>query len=106
MFKQAAKKPKLPKHNCSGRYSILFFLSDWQLGKNDYGVENTIKRFDVALQDGLQLIKELQKIGYQIDEVYLIGMGDLTENCTKFFYDSQPHNVSLNLLEQYALLEV
>jgi len=104
LFKQAAKKPKLPKHNLfKGDTAFCFFLSDWQLGKDDYGVENTIKRFDVALQDGLQLLKNYRKIGYQIDEVYLIGMGDLTENCTKFFYDSQPHNVSLNLLEQYAL---
>ena len=104
LFKQAAKKPPLPKHNLfKGDRAYCFFLSDWQLGKDDYGVENTIKRFDVALQDGLQLLKNYRKIGYQIDEVYLIGMGDLTENCTKFFYDSQPHNVSLNLLEQYAL---
>lgn len=104
LFKQASKKPPLPKHNLfKGDTAFCFFLSDWQLGKDDYGVENTIKRFDVALQDGLQLLKNYRKIGYQIDEVYLIGMGDLTENCTKFFYDSQPHNVSLNLLEQYAL---
>jgi len=104
LFKQAAKKPPLPKHNLfKGDTAFCFFLSDWQLGKDDYGVENTIKRFDVALQDGLQLLKNYRKIGYQIDEFYLIGMGDLTENCTKFFYDSQPYNVSLNLLEQYAL---
>ena len=104
LFKQAAKKPKLPKHNIfKGDTAYCFFLSDWQLGKDDYGVENTIKRFDVALQDGLQLLKNYRKIGMKIDEIYLIGMGDLTENCTKFFYDSQSFNVSLNLLEQYSL---
>ena len=33
----------------------------------------------------------------------MVGMGDLTENCTPFFFESQPHSVSLSLIEQYAL---
>jgi len=104
LFKQAAKKPPLAKHKLfGGDTAFFFFMSDWQLGKDDYGVENTIKRYDIALQDAVQLLKNYRKIGYKIDEVYLVGMGDLTENCTKFFYDSQPYNVSLNLLEQYSL---
>ena len=104
LFKQAVKKPPLPKHNIfKGDTAFCFFMSDFQLGKDDYGVENTVKRFDVALQDGLQLLKNYRKMGMKIDEIYLIGMGDLTEGCSKFFYDSQPHNVSLNLLEQFAL---
>ena len=104
LFKQAAKKPPLKDTGLfGGDTAFFFFLSDWQLGKNDYGVDNTIKRFDVALQDGVNLLKKYRKIGYKIDEVYLVGMGDLTENCSKFFYDSQSHNVSLNLLEQYSL---
>ena len=78
-------------------------MSDWQLGKDDYGVENTIKRYDVALQDGVALLKNYRKMGKKIDEIFLVGMGDLTEGCSKFFYESQAFNVSLNLMEQYAL---
>tara|TARA_R100000781_G_scaffold22172_4_gene16519 strand:- start:10311 stop:11495 length:1185 start_codon:yes stop_codon:yes gene_type:complete len=104
LFKQAVKKPPLKDNGLfKGDTAFFFFLSDWQLGKDDYGVENTIKRFDVALQDGVKLLKNHRKTGFKIDEIYLVGMGDLTENCTKFFYDSQPYNVSLNLLEQYSL---
>ena len=104
LFKQAVKKPPLKDSGLfGGDTAFLFFLSDWQLGKDDYGVENTIKRFDVALQDGVSLLKKYRKIGYEIDEVYLVGMGDLTENCSNNFFDSQPYNVSLNLLEQYSL---
>jgi len=104
LFKQAAKKPPIPKHNLfKGDTAYCFFLSDWQLGKSDFGVENTVNRFDIALQDGLQLLKNYRKMGYQIDEIYLIGMGDLTENCSQSFYASMPNNIELNLLEQYSL---
>ena len=77
-------------------------MSDWQLGKKDYGVENTIKRYDIALQDAVNRIKDLRKTGVEIDEIYMIGLGDLTENCYGF-YDSQPYNIELTMIEQYAL---
>ena len=104
LFKQAVKKPALTKRNLfGGDTAMLFMMSDWQLGKDDYGVEATIARYDVALQDAVKLLKNYRKMGMKIDEVFLVGMGDLTEGCSKFFYDSQPFNVSLNLLEQYSL---
>jgi len=103
LFKQAGKKPPLKSKTHGGDTAFLFFLADWQLGKKDFGVENTIKRYDVALQDAVNRIKELRRAGVQIDEIYMIGLGDLTENCTPHFYESQPHNVSLTLIEQYAL---
>ena len=81
----------------------MFFMADWQLGKKDFGVANTIKRYDIALQDAVNRIKDLRKLGVQIDEIYIVGLGDLTENCTSAFYDSQPYNVELSLIEQYAL---
>jgi hypothetical protein len=80
----------------------MFFMADWQLGKKDYGVENTIKRYEVALQDAVNRIKELRKANVAINEIYMVGLGDLTENCYGF-YDSQPHNIELTLIEQYAL---
>ena len=99
LFKQAGKKPPLKSKTHGGDTAFLFFMADWQLGKKDFGVENTIKRYDIALQDAVNRIKELRKAGVQIDEIYMIGLGDLTENCTPHFYESQPHNVSLTLIE-------
>jgi hypothetical protein len=105
-FKQllSAAKRKVPikKYDKGGDTAFMFFMSDWQLGKKDYGVENTVKRYDVALQDAVQRIKELRKTNVQIDEIYIAGVGDLTENCYGF-YDSQPFNIELTLIEQYAL---
>lgn len=102
LFKQAAKKPPVVKKFNPGDTAFMWFMSDWQLGKSDYGVENTIKRYDRALQDGVNKIKDLRKVGVEIDEIYMVGLGDLTENCYGF-YDSQPFNISLSLIEQYAL---
>mgnify|MGYP003646190499 CR=1 FL=1 len=103
LIKRVEKKLPLKDKTHGGDTAFMFFMADWQLGKVDFGVANTINRYDVALQDGVNRVKDLRKLGTKIDEIYLIGLGDLTENCSKFFFDSQPHNVELNLIEQYAL---
>lgn len=104
LFKQASKKPiiKSPKVY-GGDTAFMFFMSDWQLGKSDLGVEATINRYDIALQDAVSRIKHLRKIGVEIDEVHLVGLGDLTENCSLNYFASQPYNVELSLIEQYTL---
>ena len=103
LFKQASRKPPLKLKTHGGDTAFLWFMADWQLGKKDFGVENTIKRYDLALQDGVNRIKELRKSGVQVDEIYMIGLGDLTEGCSPTYYESLPHNISLSLIEQYAL---
>ena len=103
LFKQAKKKPQMTKKFDAGDTAFMWFMSDWQLGKKDYGVENTIKRYDRALQDGVNKIKDLRRLGVKIDEIYMVGMGDITEGCSPHYYESQPHSVSLSLIEQYAL---
>ena len=103
LFKQAKKKPPMTKKFDAGDTAFMWLMSDWQLGKKDYGVENTIKRYDRALQDGVNKIKDLRRLGVKIDEIYMVGMGDITEGCSPHYYESQPHSVSLSLIEQYAL---
>jgi len=103
LIKHISKKTPLKQKTLGGDTAFMFFMADWQLGKKDFGVENTINRYDIALQDAVNRIKDLRKVGVQIDEIYMVGLGDLTENCTTAFFDSQPHNVSLSLIEQYAL---
>ena len=103
LFKQAKRKPPITKKFDVGDTAFMWFMSDWQLGKKDYGVENTIKRYDRALQDGVNKIKDLRRLGVKIDEIYMVGMGDITEGCSPHYYESQPHSVSLSLIEQYAL---
>ena len=101
--KEISKKPKLKYKKHGGSTSFIFTLSDWQLGKTDYGVENAVARLELALANAVQEIKNHNKLGNTIDAVYLLGLGDITENCNTHYYDSQAHNVSLNLKQQYHL---
>jgi len=103
LLKQTSKKLPLKNKTLGGDTAFMFFMADWQLGKTDYGVENTIKRYDIALQDAINRIKDLRKLGVAINEIYIVGLGDLTENCSLNYFESQPFNVSLTLIEQYAL---
>jgi len=102
LFKEVGKKPKLKVKKRGGDTAFMFMLADWQLGKSDLGVESTVKRLELGLTSAVKRIKDLRKSGVKIKSVYLVGMGDLTENCHGF-YDSQPHNIELSLKEQYHL---
>ncbi len=77
-------------------------MSDWQLGKSDLGVQNTVNRYEEALIEGVNRIKALRKGGTNVKEIYILGMGDLTENCFGF-YDSQAFNIELSLTQQFHL---
>jgi hypothetical protein len=98
LLKDISKKKPLKKKNITSKQAFIWCMSDWQLGKDDYGVENTLKRYDLALQRGVEQVKALGGV----DEIYLLSMGDLTEGCYGF-YDSQPFNISLTLQQQYHL---
>ena len=76
-------------------------MSDWQLGKKDWGSINTVKHIRQALVKAKAHIKELNKT-CTIDEIYIIGLGDLIENCFGF-YDHQPFNIELTKSEQEHL---
>ena len=97
------KKPKLKNTKFGGNTAFIWTMADWQLGKADYGVENTLKRYEEALIEGVNQIKALRKGGTAIDEVFLLGLGDLTENCDQSFYSSMPFNIELTLSQQYKL---
>jgi hypothetical protein len=98
LLKEVSKKKPLTKKKITSKQAFIWCMSDWQLGKDDYGVENTLKRYDLALQRGVEQVKALGGV----DEIYLLSMGDLTEGCYGF-YDSQPFNISLTLQQQYHL---
>ncbi len=94
------KKPIKVK-KVKGDTAYMFFMSDWQLGKKDWGSINTVKHIRQALVKAKAHIKELNKT-CTIDEIYIIGLGDLIENCFGF-YDHQPFNIELTKSEQEHL---
>ncbi len=88
-----------------GNCAWFFFMADWQLGKKDLGTNETVKLIRRAVAGGKQQIKDLAKQGYIVKEIYLIGLGDLIENCFGF-YEHQPFNVELTKTEQEHLTRV
>lgn len=57
-------------------------LSDFQIGKGEGGgTSAAVERITNALHDAVGRLKELKRIGRNIETVYLIGMGDLAEQC-------------------------
>ena len=77
LVKEYSRKPKLKDTNFGGDTAFIWTMADWQLGKADYGVENPLKRYEEALIKGVNQVKALRKAGTEIDEIYLLGLGDL-----------------------------
>jgi hypothetical protein len=98
------KKPdrRIPDQTDGGR-SLVVCLSDWQLGKCDgegtAGVVNRVK----ALQTDLKTHgRRLRKTGVQIDQLVVLGLGDLVEGCSGW-YPMQAWNVELDQRGQLRL---
>ena len=97
-----AKKPvKVSKEK--GEHAYIFTCSDWQFGKAEYGTEWGVDETVAYIKQGIikakANIKDLKKAGTIIDEIYIIGLGDLIENCYGFF-EHQPFNIELTRTEQ------
>ena len=96
------KKPAKPV-GPQGEMVMMVLLSDWQAGKKEGGGSEAIAERIVNFQDRLmQRLKDLRKIGRDINTVYLMGLGDLIEQCSGH-YDMQTFNTDLDRREQMRL---
>ena len=102
---QIKKKKPIKINKKKGNLAYCYYMSDWQLGKKDFGSLNTVKHIRRSLEQAKIDIKNINKTDQQIDEIYIIGLGDLIENCFGF-YDHQPFNVELSKTEQEHLVRV
>ena len=99
--KEIKNKKPIKVKKTKGNTAYFFFLADWQLGKKDWGSINTVNHIRQAIVKAKENIKELNKT-CTIDEIYIIGLGDLIENCYGF-YDHQAFNIELSKVEQEHL---
>lgn len=76
-------------------------MADFQLGKEGTA-EFTIPRVEVSLAAVVQNIKDLRRIGRNLDAISLWNMGDIIE-AVAGHYASQAFSVELNLRDQYNL---
>lgn len=80
--------------------AVLCCLSDWQLGKGEGGgTEATVERIMAAADALVGRIRELSKVGRPPAAIYLVGLGDLVEQCSGH-YASQPFTTDLDRRSQ------
>jgi len=97
------RKPKPPEDILAER-ALVVCLADWQAGKSDHGgVEALVERL-MALKDAVpKRVKEAQKTGRPISALYVVGMGDMVENCDGH-YPQQTFAVELDRRQQVKLV--
>lgn len=80
--------------------AMMVFLSDWQIGKGEGdGSAGTVDRILSARDALVQRIKTLRRFGRPVETLYLVGMGDIVEQCGGH-YPSQTFSVDLDRAEQ------
>lgn len=64
-----------------GDSTLVVVFNDWQIGKSDGdGLSGTIRRVLASIDAVTERHKALQKLGYTVDEIVVIGLGDLIES--------------------------
>ena len=88
-----------------GNTAFMYYVADWQMGKRDgEGSQGIVTKVLDSLTTANARLKELQKTGHKIDEVYVIGLGDIVENCNlSGWYSSQVWNTDLHLRDQITV---
>lgn len=93
-----------PIHFVNGELAMVVPCSDWQMGKGEGGGSpETFNRITASMQATVVRIIELQALGRGPEVVYLVGMGDLVEQCTGH-YPAQQFTVDLNRREQMRVV--
>ena len=97
------KKHKPSKKVARGDETFLVAISDWQLGKSDgKGTKMIVKRIMKMIDDVNDQIASLKEQGHKIDELYIVGLGDIVEGC-EGHYDMQTFSVDLDMRSQVRL---
>jgi len=79
-------------------------LSDFQIGKGEGGgTPATVERIVDALHAAAARLAELRKVGRKVDAVFIVGMGDLAEQC-QGHYPSQLFTVDCTRRRQLQVV--
>jgi len=101
MRKRTNNPPKPPTGPGVG---YIVNLSDFQIGKGEGGgTVATVERITSALDAAVLRLRELRKAGRVISSVWLVGMGDLAEQC-QGHYPSQLFTTDCTRREQLQIV--
>ena len=84
----------------TGNASLVVVLADWQIGQR--GTDDAVRRILALCDEMPARWRELTKAGVPLDDILLVGLGDLVEGC-EGWYPAQPFLVELNEREQRTL---
>ena len=96
------RRPRAAQAAVGGR-AMVVLLADWQTGKGEGGGSPALVARVLSFQDRLLLrLAELKKAGRGVSAVYLVGLGDLIEQCSGH-YAMQAFQTDLDRREQMRL---
>lgn len=96
-------KPQPIKKTLEAPSTFVILWADWQLAKSaSGGVRATTDRIVRSFDASIQRIKDLRKLGRNIEEIAFVNMGDPIESCDGH-YASQLFSVELTQREQLLL---
>jgi hypothetical protein len=99
-IKRAKSSPPRSNPSSDAPVALCIALADWQIGQR--GTEESVRRI-LALAAAIPTrAAELRRAGVNIDEIILLGLGDLVEGC-EGWYAAQTFTVELNEREQRAV---
>lgn len=96
------RRPRASQAPLSGR-AMVALLADWQTGKNEGGGSPALTARVLEFQDRLlRRLADLKKLSRGVSVVYLVGLGDLIEQCSGH-YAMQAFQTDLDRREQMRL---
>lgn len=104
LIKELGIKSKPKGANTSKGLDSTFVLdwADWQVMKAEGGgIKGFVDRFDSAMEAALQRIVDLRSTGRKIDELVIIGGGDMIEGCV--IYPNQSYEIVGHRRDQIRL---
>jgi hypothetical protein len=104
LIKELGIKSKPKGVNTAKGLDSTFVLdwADWQVMKAEGGgIKGFVDRFDSAMEAALQRIVDLRSTGRRIDELVIIGGGDMIEGCV--IYPNQSYEIVGHRRDQIRL---
>ena len=90
---------KFIPNNKSVKSSFVLDWADWQFGKKEGGgTKALIERLNEAFEQAEKRVTELRSIGRELDELVILGGGDMIEGCV--IYPQQAFGIDGNRREQ------
>lgn len=94
-----AAEKRIPADKKAEDSTFVLDWADWQFGKKEGGgTEALIQRLDQSFHLAVERVRELRSIGRKLEELVIIGGGDMIEGCV--IYPQQAFGIDANRREQ------